>query len=129
MSHTPGPWSLQIRQSPDGMYEYVVHLNDKSREFNSWGWANLHRIIVYGNGLGQNQLSPKTKAIQDEAIANVRLIAAAPDLLVALKELLSFHDIRWVCDQGPPDEGWKSDELQAAFAAADAAIAKAEGRS
>lgn len=61
----------------------------------------------------------------EEAKANARLIAAAPDLLEALKRLLPHTD--WLEDEGPIGTGWKSDELVSVIQNARAAIAKATG--
>lgn len=58
---------------------------------------------------------------------HARLIAAAPDLLAALKALMANEDVTGVWDCGPAAEGWQSDELQRLFFAASDAIAKAEG--
>jgi hypothetical protein len=66
-------------------------------------------------------------ATTEQRDANARLIAAAPDLLAALKALVGNDSVRYLDDEGPRGEGWQSNELAAAIAAADAAIAKAEG--
>lgn len=60
----------------------------------------------------------------EEAAANARLIAAAPDLLEALQRLSQISDEIWV--QMSDDE---SRAMREAWDQADAAIAKAEGRS
>lgn len=48
---------------------------------------------------------------------------ASPDLLESLRALLPYAIE--TCDKGPYGEGWKSPELEAKIAAAQAAIAKA----
>lgn len=58
---------------------------------------------------------------------NARLIAAAPDLLAALKTLLAIDAVRYANDKGPVHKGWQSDELVTAIFQADDAITKAEG--
>jgi hypothetical protein len=58
----------------------------------------------------------------DEAMANARLIAAAPELLEACKALYALFD-----DEGVFREEWQ-DQASVAFEAAEAAIAKAGGR-
>jgi hypothetical protein len=89
--HTPGPWTLEdgealvIRGSDDGQ-------------------------ICIANWLrGRGGLGGRRK--NDEVQANARLIAAAPDLLDALKGVVRIADRQTV-----------------EFDAARAAIAKAEGR-
>ena len=61
----------------------------------------------------------------NETRANARLIAAAPELLEALKKLLPFAD--GLEDKGPLGEGYQSDELRAVLTQGHTAIAKAEG--
>lgn len=92
MTHTPGPWKVMYgKKYPRA----IVRVNST----NEPGGINS---IVRWNGIGLPS-SP-------EAVANARLIAAAPDLLEAL------HGVLRVTDR-------KTDE----FDAARAAIAKAEG--
>lgn len=55
------------------------------------------------------------KGIRRTGMADARLIAAAPELLEALKEIIAAAD----------GDGWN--QLDASFATARAAIAKAEG--
>lgn len=57
--------------------------------------------------------------------ANARLIAAAPELLDALRTILEYAEC--YDDAGPRAAGWQSAELRADIEAARAAIAKAEG--
>ncbi len=95
IKHTPGPWHIEGQD------------------------------IVDDNRLW---LITRTISTDDEAIAavdeaNARLIAAAPDLLAALKQLVTDYGDCLMSDvPGPTD----ADGL-AVFAAARAAIAKAEG--
>jgi hypothetical protein len=63
----------------------------------------------------------------DEQDANARIIAAALDLLDALRTLYAYHEENHFWDEGPAGEGWQSEGLIAAIEAAKAAIAKAEG--
>lgn len=60
--------------------------------------------------------------------ANARLMAAAPELLAALKALLSIDEVRHVWDAGAigDGEGWQSSTLSNAIYLGDEAIRKAE---
>jgi hypothetical protein len=92
--YTPGPW---LAQGDDGCTITPFVAGDRLVKIGEW-----HE----GRGMGS------------AAAANVRLIAAAPDLLEALKTLLDYDE----------------DELEAGFLAGDIAkareaVAKAEGAS
>lgn len=65
--HTPGPWSVG-RRSKKGHYRFI-DADD--------GWLELARVVVRPEGYENDRAS---------GAANARLIAAAPDLLAALKE-------------------------------------------
>jgi len=103
-THTPAPWVLTIRPSfgaacPDAT---VAEIN-----------LSLERGQAYRGSIAYMQSAEHIDGIgKDELVANARLIAAAPDMLEALKLLLSSaHD------------------YQSGITEARAAIAKAEGRS
>ena len=72
--HTPGPWEFEIITS-----SYVT-------AFDGTHIADVHH--------------GRTATAKAEGSANARLIAAAPDLLEALKEVFSDHDavnrLSWV---------------------------------
>jgi hypothetical protein len=94
--HTPGPWKTVARNYPiadtgdyDGCWEVLT------------GDPKKPIVQIWGDS--------------DEDEANARLIAAAPDLLEALRRLLDSGDVRDAAEKG-------------ALAAARAAIAKAEGQ-
>lgn len=92
-AHTPGPWSVEIDHQTETP-EFI-------------------RAYHKGEMFDIASLSDETEDIK----ANARLIAAAPDLLAALDDLLSYL------------EGYDHDYPEAApkFDRARAAIAKAEG--
>lgn len=100
--HTPGPWTASERDR-----SYV--------RIDSDHWAMLATVVVRMSGADENIPSGE---------ANARLIAAAPDLLDALKEFVE------------PFAGWdiqnfikRSDPATAVrVTKARTAIAKAEGR-
>lgn len=94
--HTPGPWIFYAAGCA-AVPPYV-------RVAKYWPQAGAYQIIADCS----HEVTGGT-----ECEANARLIAAAPELLVALKEAIAFHD-------GEDNEtlaSWRS------------AIAKAEGRS
>jgi hypothetical protein len=96
VKHTPGPWFLE------GYW-------DVKSKFDLGGWVSSNPPA----GCPIFQLEPSV-GTAEEIVANARLIAAAPDLLAALKTLCAAYD---ACngDDHP------------AYALARAAIAKAEG--
>lgn len=94
--HTPGPWTFH---RPWSGFSQITGPNDE---------------LVFGIAAG----SVDEKRPDCECEANARLIAAAPDLLAALKTLSHY-------DQEPDAVGMT--EYDAALAAALAAIARAEG--
>ena len=98
IKHTPGPWSIKTRES---RYMPGVIIQDG----------------VCGPDGEQIKVEGVTLSSCDEAKANARLIAAAPELLGAL---LALDDLRgsW----SPPD-----DVIKAAWSKCRAAIAKATG--
>lgn len=107
--HTPGPWLIGIQTCPTGSIATVYNTTDKWVEIWSENW------MVTG-------MPP------EEQSANARLIAAAPDLLKALKEC------RNAIQGGAPIEPYDSRGAgyEQTFGIAfveylDAAIAKATG--
>lgn len=83
MAHTPGPWTIGANSS-----SYGISI-----------WSDEHLADVKSNN-------------RDERMANARLIAAAPELLAALKYVRRFLNV---------------DDHETAYV--DDAIAKAEGES
>lgn len=101
--HTPGPWAYQAKPGPR-------ELTFKRRHWVIGSTVTGHGVgIAFGDGPGE----------PDDA--NARLIAAAPDMLEALK-----HADEWLdelgCDCATDEPG------TCAFCLVRAAIAKAEGR-
>jgi len=101
-THTPGPWRLVTRSNQHGLAALAVAI-DKPGCAPSW---------LPGKGFGL----ASTLTAQDEA--NARLIAAAPDMLAALKLCEAF------C-KGHQE----TPEKVVRYQQARAAIAKAEGAS
>lgn len=101
--HTPGPWAIES----GGMNRYVVEYKT----------GNVVSVLGY----------PSQRSIPEEK-ANARLIAAAPELLEALRQCVpglefALKRIRW---EWP--ETWADAQENIALEIARAAIAKAEGR-
>jgi hypothetical protein len=85
--HTPGPWTCGLRPMQDGVF-IVEALGEQVDTLVATAHSNIRT----------NQ----------EATANARLIAAAPDLLAALIRVLEYNrDLR----------NWDSEEKDAARAA------------
>jgi hypothetical protein len=104
-THTTGPW-------------HDVPPMNQPNEF-------THRVITGGpHGLPHIAYVPKNSYAAVEALANAQLIAAAPELLAALKRIEA-------CDEHDPDglrDTWK-DLCYRCMAIAREAIAKAEATS
>jgi hypothetical protein len=99
--HTPGPWQA-IDERPQGLERIVILGPPDARSKHRHGRCHIVEMRGWNEKPGQTA---------EEVLADARLIAAAPELLAALKvarELLDRNDIR-------------RPEI-------DAAIAKAEGR-
>lgn len=65
-THTPGPWHIGLRQA-----EKIIY--DKT------GWAVANATVYHG------------KEDAEQVKANARLIAAAPDMLAALQEVVDAY--------------------------------------
>lgn len=107
--HTPGPWQVDPRypidvQTADGKQEVCTPFYEGSRG---------------------NVINPVTGvALYGEALANARLIAAAPELLGALVGMLEIYGVR---EQHIEREPFASSTEVECCNAARAAIAKAKG--
>lgn len=105
IQHTPGPWRIEDPMPAS----FSVMAPDRP------GHPNEYRIIA------SVDTDVECGILLQEAEANARLIAAAPDLLAALQGLMGAE---WRPKTGP----LQYDSLREdAWAAADAAIAKATG--
>lgn len=98
-SHTPGPWRIDDEDADEiNIIGHPEWRCSRNGVYGEWDVATVADLGFDFEGGGP------------EALANARLIAAAPDMLAALK-LISGMDI-----------------YHEALAIVDAAIAKAEGR-
>ncbi len=104
-SHTPGPWKV-------GNGDIFADGNETS------DFDDIVICAIGQSGGGRSHEYAVVKAHKPEGRANARLIAAAPELLEALKEIRRVGD----------DKMAFASEWAAAVAKADAAISKAEGR-
>ncbi len=93
--HTPGPWWTEpvgtVRNDADGEPRY-----------------DLPRIVRYGDGVSICKTHLIGGADPDPAIANARLMAAAPDLLAALEGLLAdIQDYQRINNLGGESNHWQ----------------------
>lgn len=109
--HTPGPWY-------PGIYWYPAHSNAEGGVMRT----DLRLPIECGaNSAFCVEVIQRENGLEAELLANARLIAAAPDLLEALKAMLAHS---CVADADPED---KDPEDLDAERKALVAIAKATG--
>lgn len=105
--HTPGPWMIDV--------------GTRNQQFIRASRANGMRFIARMHPMGSRPAyhdGDETEEPTEEAKANARLIAAAPEMLEALELIVSAQDTGIIADPA----GWTK-----AFDAASAAIAKANG--
>jgi hypothetical protein len=105
VKHTPGPWA--IGRSADNTPLVMVPVHES--EGSGFGVAHINRI-------------PRMSSVRGDMDANARLIAAAPDMLAALKLFVEGFDPNNNSDD--PAYVLFGDKGKVALAA----IAKAEGR-
>ena len=98
--HTPGPWKIFWRTNDMDYTWPIVGI----------GEANGEGVVDCGFGVWRDG---------EEALANARLIAAAPDLLAALKGMLDHCALHSDDRDGQAHDAWIN---------AQAAIARAEGK-
>ena len=91
-THTKGPW--KVGQYLGSLRQFVIHMD------------------VGGNGRGSDVAFTSAAFGNDETIANARLIAAAPDLLEALKDMVDLVEL--MC----PFDGPQQRKARAAIARA-----------
>lgn len=108
--HTPGPWRLDIAARSAGFA--VVASRPKAS-----GGTNRVCSTIPAN---------RTPDAFEEAKANARLIAAAPEMLAALKDAIGALEFcrDYHSDLGNEDQDFAQGKLEAAITA----IAKAEAR-
>lgn len=117
--HTPGPWVLVLRQEFPFGFEVLAARGVCIVAQNAFAYTSGQKTRAdneQGLGFGHKDRGPIVAVIAEED-ANGRLIAAAPDMLAALKAVTAALNGR-VHFNPPP----------AALRDAAQAIAKAEGR-
>ena len=118
--HTPGPWTWG--RTEDG------HEIRMGNAINAVGIYDSHCVIEYNHSVWPYDGDEPNKQYE-EAEANARLIAAAPDLLAACKEALigAKHEACKYTDDDP-DWTWHCCDWSEVVEKLEKAIAKAEGR-
>ena len=98
-THTPGPWTYRKHSDPE----------------DAWRWAywidGVHELS------GGKTPVCDVRNVGDDAEGNARLIAAAPDLLVACKVALSWATDEDAKSLGRHRDAFPGDVLRAALAA------------
>lgn len=116
-SHTPGPWRIAYAET-EARWPVVAVDDDACPGYDN-EIAEIGGIVATRGREGNWLPDPAA----DTVMANARLIAAAPDLLAALKDVTD-----WLADQRDFQLGNGDPGEYLAVDAARAAIAKAEGR-
>lgn len=120
MSHTPGPWVADIRGGCAGVKS--VEPDDSP----GMGCDYPSNLLLYTKrGCSTDGMY---WSLPEETIANVKLAAAAPDLLKALQEIADHHEVRrarWSYEENADADQAGYHERRRDFAIE--AIAKATG--
>ena len=116
MKHTQGPWEIRATRIDDNAFISDIHAPHQDN-------PHFHRCGSHHSQSGSNPTVATTWYRPDdgEAEANARLIAAAPDLLEALNELVNWFGM----DRSDWD-GWEG--VNEVLDSASNAIAKATGK-
>lgn len=111
VSHTPGPWIASMQVARDGQ-ELGWIIDTLGPRGGRIGWAS--------RAYADTNTGARLDGVEgNESEANARLIAAAPELLAALRDLCDAIPDETIADD-PPLGVWVTQ--------ARAALAKAEGR-
>ena len=124
MKHVPAPWSVNDNQ--DGTLYVVAPWSDKITTLNTNTFGSCH-----GSHICEVRYTEGGIPTKEQAIAHATMIAAAPDLLEALKELLGdFAQLIEYYNEERTADAWDAvtiDEMSNGAIKARAAIAKATG--
>ncbi len=111
--HTPGPWTLTQTKHETIVDSWHIHIGE-------------HQIPVFPyKRIYSDDRTQSGLVIDDEHMANARLIAAAPDLLETLSKTLKRIEEALAYGYLPAET---EQELETQAAEIRAAIAKANGR-
>lgn len=112
--HTPGPWFAVLAQDDEGVLipRVASPLTSKRRLNDAEGDAHTFVCETFSDGFQD----------EDQDIANARLIAAAPDLLLVSMLLVDLLKMDFECNQ---EREYHFNDL---LSIAEQAISKAEGR-
>lgn len=111
--HTPGPWEVEDPMGAE------IGLSIVQADLKTYEWEFI--AMVHRSEAGEERVGRQRLISAKEQEANAHLIAAAPDMLTALKEIAA-----WAEQANPAGYGGLRETL---FRKVDAAISKAEGRS
>jgi len=130
MKHTPGPWAVMRR-----FRDYIVPASDAEKKLGGASdpkveAADFAKTIAKVEGTIYTDFHMSRVIAGDEQDANAHLIAAAPDLLVALRRLgeIAWQSEPYIYDENTEEEEAIRRRLNVAIKLAQEAIAKAEGR-
>lgn len=107
-AHTSGPWGVSRHATPESFPQFGVYAE-------SVNGRDLAHVVSHGT------------ATSAETESNARLIAAAPEMLEALRGLLDQLEAAGIYIPGEDSGQWHGAE-GLSFRKASEAIAKAEGR-
>lgn len=130
MGHTPGIWTYRMGRWADGAepFGFSIVVEGKDPAICRAGTSEPHVLIlgkIWREAPSYAEIAAK-HFTPEEVEANARLIAAAPDLLAALKAILEGRPELWGDDVHDGITDFPIEE--AALFAADEAIKKAEGQ-
>lgn len=118
--HTPGPWSFEAPKEGTPDITVSARIQTKGPHSKPGQTIPMYITRVYGTG-------EYTGPINGERLANARLIAAAPDLLEVLKQVLKGCEVNIDTPEFHPL--WGAAHLKiASYIKGTGIIAKAEGR-
>ena len=110
--HTEGPWTVDV-----GVSSYVAAIRKN--------WDGGRHTVAYVEGPGVSSAAGTYTRRLVRGMANAQLIAAAPELLESVKDLVALVDRR---NRGFDQTVSIGDLTEQLILRADYAIAKAEGR-